>query len=92
MLQNPRDPPLYKRNHLPFRCEDKSRWASHLVVGGLEVVEVRLADAGDVDSRSVDWDDGAILGLESGDVGLAIVVVEEGDASSWDAGDGHGES
>ena len=54
-------------------------------------MEVRLGDAGDVDSSAVDWDDGAIFGLEDADVGLSIVLVDQRDAGSWDAGDGHGE-
>lgn len=54
-------------------------------------MEVWLGDAGDVDSRSIDWDDGAIFSLEDTDVGLCVVGVEQGDAGSWDTGDGHGE-
>jgi hypothetical protein len=54
-------------------------------------VEVRLGDAGDVDGRAVDWDDGAVFGLEDTDVGLSVVGVDQADAGGWDTRDGHGE-
>ena len=69
-----------------------SRWTMQVVVGALKVADLWLGNVGDVYSRFTDGGEGAILGLENADVRLSVVVLEQGDASGLDTGDGHGKS